>query len=118
MLGTEPIENINALMKLVNADFIILELPQNLDALPLRDPISGALTVGIGRNFYNRSIVDPISNQTKNLWLEMFPRDPRLMTHQSNRDQSTNLEFRPSQKLQGPMSFSLVSFGLLNLLHR
>lgn len=48
MLGTEPIENINALMKLVNADFIILELPQNLDALTLRDPISDAVTVGIG----------------------------------------------------------------------
>lgn len=48
MLGTDPIENINALMKLVNADFIILELPQNLDALTLRDPISGAVTVGIG----------------------------------------------------------------------
>lgn len=48
MLGTEPIENINALMKLVNADFIILELPQDLDALTLRDPSSGAVTVGIG----------------------------------------------------------------------
>lgn len=48
MLGTEPIENINALMKLVNADFIVLKLPQDLDALTLRDPNSGALTVGIG----------------------------------------------------------------------
>lgn len=48
MLGIKPIANINALMKLVNADFIILELPQNLEALTLQDPSSGALTVGIG----------------------------------------------------------------------
>lgn len=48
MLGTEPIYDINALMKLVGADFIVLKLPQDLDALTLRDPSSGALTVGIG----------------------------------------------------------------------
>lgn len=48
MLGTEPIYDINALMKLVDADFIVLKLPQDLDALTLRDPSSGALTVGIG----------------------------------------------------------------------
>ncbi|WP_225746634.1 ImmA/IrrE family metallo-endopeptidase [Corynebacterium sp. Marseille-P4611] len=48
MLGTEPIFDINALMKLVDADFIVLKLPQDLDALTLRDPSSGALTVGIG----------------------------------------------------------------------
>ena len=47
-LGTEPIDDINSLMTLVDADFIILELPQDLDALTLRDPASGALTVGIG----------------------------------------------------------------------
>ncbi|PCC83285.1 toxin [Corynebacterium accolens] len=47
-LGTEPIDDINSLMKLVDADFIILELPQDLDALTLRDPASGDLTVGIG----------------------------------------------------------------------
>lgn len=47
-LGTEPIDDINSLMKLVDADFIVLELPQDLDALTLRDPASGALTVGIG----------------------------------------------------------------------
>ncbi len=48
LLGTEPIYDINALMKLVDADFIVLKLPQDLDALTLRDPSSGALTVGIG----------------------------------------------------------------------
>lgn len=47
-LGTEPIDDINSLMKLVDADFIFLELPQDLDALTLRDSASGALTVGIG----------------------------------------------------------------------
>ena len=48
MLGTVAIDDINSLMTLVNADFIILELPQDLDALTLRDPASGALIVGIG----------------------------------------------------------------------
>ncbi|MHC2546951.1 ImmA/IrrE family metallo-endopeptidase [Corynebacterium hesseae] len=48
MLGTGPIDDINSLMTLVEADFIILELPQNLDALTLRDPASGALTAGVG----------------------------------------------------------------------
>ncbi|MDV2432837.1 ImmA/IrrE family metallo-endopeptidase [Corynebacterium tuberculostearicum] len=48
MLGTEPVRDINALMKLIEADFIVLELPSGLDALTLRDPASGALTVGIG----------------------------------------------------------------------
>ncbi|MCZ9306401.1 ImmA/IrrE family metallo-endopeptidase [Corynebacterium sp. c8Ua_181] len=48
LLGTEPIDDINGLMKLVEADFIVLELPSGLDALTLRDPASGALTVGIG----------------------------------------------------------------------
>lgn len=47
-LGTEPIDDIISLMTLVDADFIILELPQDLDALTLRDPASGAVTVGIG----------------------------------------------------------------------
>ena len=48
LLGTEPIDDINGLMKLVDADFIVLELLSGLDALTLRDPTSGALTVGIG----------------------------------------------------------------------
>lgn len=48
LLGTEPIDDINGLMRLVDADFIVLELPSGLDALTLRDPTSGALTVGIG----------------------------------------------------------------------
>lgn len=48
LLGTEPIDDINGLMKLVEADFIILEFPSGLDALTLRDPTSSALTVGIG----------------------------------------------------------------------
>lgn len=48
MLGTNPIDDINVLMKLVDADFIVLELPSGLDALTLRDAASGALTVGIG----------------------------------------------------------------------
>jgi len=48
MLDTKPIDDINSLMKLIEADFIVLELPSGLDALTLRDPASGALTVGIG----------------------------------------------------------------------
>ena len=48
LLGTEPIDDINGLIRLVDADFIVLELPSGLDALTLRDPTSGALTVGIG----------------------------------------------------------------------
>lgn len=49
MLGTGPIDDINSLMTLVEADFTILELPQNLDALTLRDPASSVVTVGVER---------------------------------------------------------------------
>lgn len=47
-LGVGPVDDINDLMKLVDADFIVLDLAEDLDALTLRDPDSGALTVGIG----------------------------------------------------------------------
>ncbi|MGV0362933.1 ImmA/IrrE family metallo-endopeptidase [Corynebacterium minutissimum] len=46
-LGLGPVGDINNLMKLVDADFIVLDLTDDLDALTLRDPMSGALTVGI-----------------------------------------------------------------------
>lgn len=46
-LGLGPVGDINNLMKLVDADFIVLDLTDDLDALTLRDPASGALTVGI-----------------------------------------------------------------------
>lgn len=47
-LGVGPVDDINDLMKLVEADFIVLDLAEDLDALTLRDPGSDALTVGIG----------------------------------------------------------------------
>lgn len=47
-LGVGPVDDINDLMKLVDADFIVLDLTKDLDALTIRDPGSGALTVGIG----------------------------------------------------------------------
>ena len=51
-LGVGPVDDINDLMKLVDADFIVLDLAEDLDALTLRDPDSGALTVGIGTSNY------------------------------------------------------------------
>ncbi len=51
-LDLGPVGDINNLMKLVDADFIVLDLPDDLDALTLRDPVSGALTVGISTSNY------------------------------------------------------------------
>lgn len=47
-LGKEPIHDITSLLRLLPADFMVLELPQNLDALALRDPSTNAVIVGIG----------------------------------------------------------------------
>ena len=49
-LSLEPVGDINDFMQLVDADFIVLDLRDGLDALTLRDPASSALTVGISTN--------------------------------------------------------------------
>ncbi|MBC6797610.1 MULTISPECIES: ImmA/IrrE family metallo-endopeptidase [Corynebacterium] len=49
-LGNDPIADIAGFMQLVNADFMILDLPANVDALALRDPVTGATVIGIAKS--------------------------------------------------------------------
>lgn len=49
-LGNEPIADIADFMQLVDADFMILDLPDNVDALALRDPVTGATVIGIAKS--------------------------------------------------------------------
>lgn len=68
MMGTGPNDDINSLMTLVESDFIILELPQNLDALTLRDPASGAVTVGSERAVIHFANGSPWRTRLGTLW--------------------------------------------------
>lgn len=49
-LGNDPIADIADFMQLVDADFMILDLPDNVDALALRDPVTGATVIGIAKS--------------------------------------------------------------------
>ena len=49
-LGNDPIADITNFMQLVDADFMILDLPANVDALALRDPVTRATVIGIAQS--------------------------------------------------------------------
>ena len=46
-LANRPIDSISELLSLIDADFIILDLPDGIDALRLRDPVTSTIMVGV-----------------------------------------------------------------------
>lgn len=46
-LGVEPINRIDSLMDMIDIDFVVIEMPEDLEAITLQDPDTGKKLVGI-----------------------------------------------------------------------